>query len=133
MGGGGSQQQQKGKNLDILARAPVLQVVLGRTASEKLCVHFLLMSTRVTKRAVHSPPGREKWTYILSTFQMAHFIFRIIIRKNSRGLSFSFFNWSIVALQRCVSFCGTAKWITYTDTYIASSLNVCPIWVTAEH
>ena len=55
-------------------------------------MHFLLMSTtRVTQRAVHSLPGREKWTHVPSTFQMVHVTLRIIIRKNSRGVSFSFF------------------------------------------
>ena len=31
-----------------------------------------------------------------------------------------FFNWSIVALHSCVSFCCTAKWISHTCTYISS-------------
>ena len=33
---------------------------------------------------------------------------------------FFFFNWSIVDLKCCVSFCWTAKWISYTYTYIHS-------------
>ena len=36
-----------------------------------------------------------------------------------------FFYWRIVDLQRCVSFCCTAKWVSYTYKYIHSFLKFC--------
>ena len=55
--------------------------------------------------------------------------------KQSLGVLFSFFNfyWSIVDLQCCVSFRCTAKWVTYTNTYIHSFLDSFPISVITEY
>ena len=39
---------------------------------------------------------------------------------------FLFLNWSIVALQFCIGFCFTTKWIIYIYTYIPSFLGLPP-------
>ena len=46
-----------------------------------------------------------------------------------RTVPIFFFNfyWRIVDLQCCVSFCYTAKWVSYTDTCIHSFLDSFPI------
>ena len=38
---------------------------------------------------------------------------------------FKHLNWSIIALQWCVSFCFIPKWISYTYTYVPISLPSC--------
>ena len=46
--------------------------------------------------------------------------------RNRTDLNF-FFNWSVVGLHCCVSFCSTAKCISYTYTCVCSFLASFPI------
>ena len=43
------------------------------------------------------------------------------------------FNWSIIALHRCVSFCSTTKQISHKYTSIPSLLDFLPIRVITAH
>ena len=43
------------------------------------------------------------------------------------------FYWTIVALQCCVGFCSTARWISHRYACIPSLLDFCPIRVTTAH
>ena len=46
---------------------------------------------------------------------------------------FIHFYWTIVALQCCVGFCSTARWISHRYACIPSLLDFCPIRVTTAH
>ena len=48
-----------------------------------------------------------------------------ILPLQSEFFFFKHLYWSIIALQWCVSFCFTTKWISYTYTYVPISLPSC--------
>ena len=58
-------------------------------------------------------------------------------RTQSRSRSFPntvffFLNWSLIAIQCCINFCYTMKWISYMYTYIPSLLDL-PIPTPLSH
>ena len=66
----------------------------------------------------------ELWAFLCVCFFIILMYF-ILLKK--------FFYWSVVDLQCCVSFRCTAKWISYTYTYIHSFLGSFPIYVITEY
>ena len=69
-------------------------------------------------------------TGMLGGLWCTHFFFFLVI--------IVCFYWGLVALQRCIHFCCTTKWISYMHTYIPSLLDlppapILPIKVITEH
>ena len=85
------------------------------------------------------------WDVLSSTLYLAHFNIYLRIplllcfflppHLHFKGI----FNWSIVALQCCVNFLSTVKWISYMCACIHSLLElpsvppISSIWVSTEH
>ena len=64
---------------------------------------------------------------------MLKFVFYNSHSDRTSGEHFIFsmnFDWSTVALPWCVTFCSTAKWISYTCAYMLSSLDFLLVQVT---
>ena len=85
------------------------------------------MDPRVAKWTSFSQPGlQESDVPILLSTGSRHtslsflffFFYFLAILYSMWGLFF--FNWHIIALEYCVSFCCTAKWISHMYTYIPS-------------
>ena len=87
------------------------------------------------------PYSKAKCSSVTSSFVFAVF-FSFFLLSDELNLSESHdmcisslwhgFNWSIVVLY-FVSFCCTAKWISYSYIYFPSFMDFLPIWVTTEH
>ena len=83
------------------------------------------------KPGVLQSMGLQSWTWLSDWTELniqlycSLFIHSIVLKMN--------FNWSIVGLQHCVSFCCTAKWVSYTNTHIHSFLDSIPMYVITEH
>ena len=88
-----------------------------------LCCHLLLLPPSLPSIRVFSNESalHMRWPKYWS------FNFSISPSNEHPGLISFRMDWSIVDLKCCVSFCYTAKWISYTYTYIHSSKNYFPI------
>ena len=101
----------------------------GRRSSETFCwnlnlhidiLHYYGCELRITvSRPVYSPESVD----MLSSF-LSIFIYNIY--KTDLKYTLTFFNWSIIAVQCCFSFCYTTALVSYIYMYIPSLLSLPP-------
>ena len=73
----------------------------------------------------------QVYAFMFNKFNVTLSIY-LLKKKKTYSLLKKKMYWSIVALQRCVSFCYTAKWIGFTYTYSPPFLDFLPILVPTE-
>ena len=108
------------------------------TSGLAVCGHFcrFVLSTKAPELRKICGKGHEQaWKKLYGevlSFLFKHFYDIVLLLWFSCVFKIHSY-WSTVALQRCVSFCCTTKWISYIYTYIPSFLDFLPIYVTTEH
>ena len=88
----------------------------------------------------HLTTNHEQWQFTSADLEQwsSQFLrLQLCIPVSGYFLIYVFFKinfyWCIVALQCCVSFWCTAKWISYTYMYMHYFLDFLPTYVTTEH